>query len=51
MLFRDRHEVLHMFCTHTFDAKIVHAKREADWTCGVRPETEGKFALLIPLFV
>ena len=51
MMFEDSHEVLRMLFAHTFDAKIAHVKREADWACGVRPETGGKFALLITLFV
>ena len=37
MLFKDSREVLHMLFAHIFDAGIVHAKREADWACGVRP--------------
>ena len=36
---------------HIFDAKIVHAKREAVRAYSVRPETGGKFALLMLLFV
>ena len=51
MLSEDSHKVLSMRCSHIFDAEIVHAKREADWACGVRPENRGKFALLIPFFV
>ena len=51
IIFKDSNEVLRMSFTHIFDAIIVHVKREADWACGVCPETWGKFVLLTPLFV
>ena len=51
MFLKNSHEVVGMFFTNVFDAKVVNAEGEADMMPFVRPKSWCEFALIAALLV
>ena len=51
MFSEDGHEVVNVFFTNVFHAKIVNHECEGNGSCGVLPEARYQFALEVTVFV